>query len=281
MSLGPPVGEAPSDDAGDLVGDAPSPALPDEPSHEAPLGRRPFYALSLGAGVNSTALLLLAVRDGFPLDEVVFANTGAEKPETYAYLQERIVPFLRAKGIAYREVRAKETLIDRCIRGHTIPDRRYRWSTRDYKIRPIYKHLKPKAPVVCYLGIAYDEAHRVKQEHQVDWLRREWPLIDAKMTRTDCVKLIESEGWPIPPKSGCWFCPFQKVGEWRDLLRDHPELYRRAIEIEKNGSKYPEFALIDGGLTKLRDRFRKEERAANEQSSLDGYIEECEGFCLT
>ena len=38
------------------------------------------YALSLGAGVNSTAMLLLATKEGLPLDEVVFADTGAEKP---------------------------------------------------------------------------------------------------------------------------------------------------------------------------------------------------------
>jgi 3'-phosphoadenosine 5'-phosphosulfate sulfotransferase (PAPS reductase)/FAD synthetase len=47
-------------------------------------------ALSLGAGVNSTALLILIEREGLQLDEVVFADTGSERPETYEYIKEWI-----------------------------------------------------------------------------------------------------------------------------------------------------------------------------------------------
>ncbi len=240
------------------------------------------YALSLGAGVNSTALTLLALGEKLPLDEVVFADTGSEKPETYAYLEKWIVPYLAEKHVPYSVVRAKDTLAERCIRGRTIPDRRYRWSTRDYKIRPIYKHLKPHAPVVVYLGIAFDEAYRVKPEHQVDWVKREWPLIDRRLTRADCEKIILSKGWPVPPKSGCFFCPFSRIGEWRKLWRDHPDLFQEAVRIDKNGSKYPEFTLVKGTLEALGRRFEREAKAAREQNSLDQYgEEECEGFCMT
>lgn len=238
----------------------------------------PYHVLSLGAGVNSTALLHILLDRSMPLDEVVFADTFAEKPETYAYLEKWIVPFLSSSGIPYTCVAAKETLIERCLRGHTIPDRRYRWSTRDYKIRPIEKHLKPRAPVVTYLGIASDEAQRVKPA-RVPWNTHSWPLVDLGMTRADCEKLILSKGWPVPPKSGCFFCPFNRIGEWRELLRTHPDLFQRAVEIEKNGSRYPEFALVDGGLQKLRRRFESEER----QRKMDQYQgdEECTGYCMS
>lgn len=240
-----------------------------------------YHALSLGAGVNSTALLHLVIDEKQPLDDVVFADTGAEKPETYEYLNAWIVPYLEKHGIRFTTVKAKETLIERCLRGHTIPDRRYRWSTRDYKIRPIYKYLKPHAPVVCYLGIAADEAQRVKQENRVDWLTRKWPLIDHGLGREGCARLIRAHDWPVPPKSGCWFCPFQRVSEWRELYRDNPSLFKQAVQLEKNGSRYPEFALVDGTLDRLAERFEKEAKAAKEQSSLDQYAEECEGFCFT
>ena len=216
-----------------------------------------------------------------PLDEIVFADTGAEKPDTYAYLEKWIKPFLSDMGVRFVTVRAKETLLERCLRGHTIPDRRYRWSTRDYKIRPIYKHLKAYAPVVCYLGIAFDEIHRVKQENSVSWILRDWPLIDRKMNRADCVKLIESKGWPVPVKSGCWFCPFSSLADWNRLWKSQPDLYEKAVAIEKNGSKYPRFTLVEGGLERLRDRFVREEKAAREQSSLDLYQDECSGYCFT
>jgi 3'-phosphoadenosine 5'-phosphosulfate sulfotransferase (PAPS reductase)/FAD synthetase len=149
---------------------------------EAAKSKKSYFALSLGAGVNSTALLVMIVRDKMPLDEVIFADTGAEKPETYAYLEKWILPFLVDEKIPYARVRAKETLIERCYRGHTIPDRNYRWSTRDYKVRPINKHLKPHAPVVVYLGIAADEAERVAPPRE-KWVSKAYPLIYGGLKR--------------------------------------------------------------------------------------------------
>jgi len=245
-----------------------------------------WHALSLGAGVNSTALLHVLIDNKMPLDEVIFADTGAEKPETYAYLEKWITPYLAEKGVPYTVVRAKETLQDRCWRGHTIPDRRYRWSTRDYKIRPIYRHLKPHAPVVCYLGICSDEPDRVKGELRVKWLTRKWPLIEQGISRAGCGKIITDHGWPVPVKSGCFFCPFTKLEDWRWLWKEHPDLYKYAVDLEQNGSKYPEFTLYGkrpgvrgtAGLEMLADRFRKEKTAELQQATLD---EECEGFCMT
>ena len=45
------------------------------------------YVLSFGAGLNSTALLIMLVEKSYPLDEVIFADTGAEVPETYEHLK--------------------------------------------------------------------------------------------------------------------------------------------------------------------------------------------------
>lgn len=236
----------------------------------------PYHALSLGAGVNSTALLHLIVDEGLPLDDVVFADTSAEKPETYAYLKEQIIPFLQANGIPYHRVAAKETLIERCMRGHTIPDMRYRWSTRDYKIRPIEKHLKPHAPVVVYLGIAYDEAHRMKPSRK-DWVTHAWPLVDRGIDRVGCEEIIKAKGWPVPAKSGCYFCPFSRLSEWRGLYHDHPNLWVQAIEIEENCSKFPNFSLVPGGLRRLGGRFRGEDS----QKVLEAFEDECGGYCFT
>ena len=45
-----------------------------------------MYVVSYGGGVNSTALIVFLVRNRFPLDCVVFSDTGDEMPETYEYL---------------------------------------------------------------------------------------------------------------------------------------------------------------------------------------------------
>jgi len=41
---------------------------------------------SFGCGVDSVAGLLLAQEQGIEYDEIIFADTGNEMPETYAYL---------------------------------------------------------------------------------------------------------------------------------------------------------------------------------------------------
>ncbi|MDG9927457.1 MULTISPECIES: hypothetical protein [unclassified Pseudomonas] len=41
--------------------------------------------VAYGAGTNSTALLVEMVRLGEPVDAILFADTGGERPETYAY----------------------------------------------------------------------------------------------------------------------------------------------------------------------------------------------------
>ena len=43
--------------------------------------------VSYGAGTNSTALLIEMVNRGIPVDLITFADTGAERPQTYEYLK--------------------------------------------------------------------------------------------------------------------------------------------------------------------------------------------------
>ncbi len=75
------------------------------------------------------------------------------------------------------------------------------------------------------IGIAADEAHR-----QPDKIR---PLVDWGITRADCVRIIESAGLPVPPKSGCWLCPFQGRVQWRLLRLQYPGLFEQALMLEK------------------------------------------------
>ena len=51
-----------------------------------------------GAGVDSTAMLIELVERGERIDMVLFADTGAEKPETYLF-----IPIFRA-WLADRDV---------------------------------------------------------------------------------------------------------------------------------------------------------------------------------
>lgn len=216
------------------------------------------YVLSYGAGVNSTALLLFLIENNYPLDFVVFADTGDEMPETYAYIR-RIRKYLRAKNIQYKQVKVQnqESLSDRCLRRRVIPSQMWRWCTRDLKVVPIYAFYRSlKSHVYQYVGIDYDEIRRMK-DSKADYVTNIYPLVDYKIGRKDCIRLIKKARLPIPVKSGCYFCPFNTLERWADLYEKHPKLYQNAVRIEETGKHMPKQKLFPTTLRVLREDLRK------------------------
>ena len=108
--------------------------------------------VSYGAGTNSTAMVCEMVRRGEPFAAVVFADTGGERPETYAHLLE-FSEWLTARGYpAITTVRQTTkvgnvpvtTLEAECLAGHRLPGIAYGCgSCRDkWKQRPFRAWLK-------------------------------------------------------------------------------------------------------------------------------------------
>ena len=182
-----------------------------------------------------------------PVDEVVFADTGGEVPETYDYLPIATA-YLEARGIPFRIVANRikgRDLYDTCWSRKVIPSALWRWATRDFKVRPIFQYYRSlKAHINQYVGIAWDEVDRMK-DSRADYVTNVYPLIDWKMTRADCIALIESEGLAVPVKSGCFFCPFNSLERWTWIHDEHPELFERAIALEENSKHFPSQRLSD------------------------------------
>src|SRR5215469_1282443 len=61
------------------------------------MGSKPIVA-SYGGGVNSTAMLIGMGERKEPVDLILFADTGGEKPETYAYVS-RFSEWLKEHGM--------------------------------------------------------------------------------------------------------------------------------------------------------------------------------------
>jgi hypothetical protein len=87
--------------------------------------------VAYGMGVDSTALLIeFALRSIWP-DLILFADTGGEKPETYAYLPV-IQKYLASVGfppvttVRYVPTRAAyQTLEEQCLHTGTLPSLAY------------------------------------------------------------------------------------------------------------------------------------------------------------
>jgi hypothetical protein len=235
------------------------------------------YILSYGAGINSTALMIYLLRDGKRLDHVVFADTGGELPQTYSYLSVA-EKFLKEHNVPLSIVGSKNgTLFDTCAKRQVIPSQIWRWSTRDYKITPIYRFYRSfGCQINQYIGIAYDELERMK-DSRAEYVTNLYPLIDAGIDRKGCETIIREEGLPLPVKSGCFFCPFNTIERWYELYVKNPKLYRQAIMLEENSKHFPKQRLASPTLRVLAKAFKRREKLPQ----LIQTYPPCGGECMT
>jgi len=210
--------------------------------------------LSYGAGVNSTAIIALALLEKIPMpDYIVFSDTGAEWPNTYQYME-----YLGSKGIevayltgGYQSLKKplNMTLIEYCQKKNFIPSRMNRWCTDYWKIQPIKlfsKGLGENTKIM--IGIDAGESHRAKSRRGREG-NKYYPLIELGYDRNDCKRLIKEANLGLPQKSGCYICPYQSKRQWIDLKRDHPDLWKIAINLEKNSIFSKEHFTYKDGIT--------------------------------
>jgi len=187
--------------------------------------------ISYGAGVNSTAMIILLVNKGWR-GPIVFSDTGAEWPETYCFIDYFENEWLKPRGLevvrlggVWRRGKEAMPLIDYCEDYRICPMAAYRWCTEKWKRKPLDRFAESLGGGKYLVGIAADEWRRAKG--------LKYPLLDAGITRQDCIKLIEAEGLNVPQKSGCYICPFQRKPQWYELWQRHPKLFERAAKLEE------------------------------------------------
>lgn len=270
--------------------------------------------LSLGAGVQSSALYVMTTLGlhGCPrADVAIFADTQDEPAYVYDQVER-----LRAWGVEHHGPR-----IDTVTAGHLSADvigrhngTRPRFAavpaftlgddgrstilrrqcTREYKIAPIQKHVrgllglvprqraKGKVSATALIGISVDEASRMKPSRDA-WITNVYPLVDARLSRIDCSRILVVAGMPLPKKSACVFCPFHDDAYWLWMKTEHPAEFERAARIDeqmrdmsRSGNARPVF--VHRSLQPLRDIDFAERRRLPLFES-DQFQNECEGMC--
>lgn len=185
--------------------------------------------LSFGGGVNSVALYLYLLDQKIEF-EAVFVDHGTDWPETYEYVD------MFKKKYPLTVLKPKEgTLYNYCAEKRMVPAIYPRWCTRQFKISVMFKYYQK--PCFQFIGFDFSEAKRARISTE-QGVENRYPLIEAEIDRNDCKKIIKSNGLPIPMKSGCYICPYQKVSQWKELRRKHPVLFCKAIQLENNNMEY-------------------------------------------
>lgn len=213
--------------------------------------------LSLGAGVQSTAVLLLAC-DGVipPFDVAVFADTGWEPRQVYANLA-RLAAHASRAGIPVQTVSAghiRDDALDPAHRFVSMPlhtrnpdgskGLARRQCTSEYKIAPMKRatrealgHPHPRrVPKGVYaeqaIGISVDEIHRAR-DADVAYLHNVFPLLDLGWTRADCQSYLAERGWTGIVKSACLGCPFHSNAGWKWVRDNDPDGWADAVAFDR------------------------------------------------
>jgi hypothetical protein len=216
-------------------------------------------AVSFGGGMQSTGLLVLAAQGKIDYKTFIFCNVGedSEHPDTLRYVHEIAMPYAEKHGIALIELRKhlKDGSVDTLYGRLTRPGSRSigipvhmassgapanRACTIDFKIKIVDKWLREhgakEEKAVVAIGISLDEFQRMKPNLDpatMEWKQNAFPLIDLRMTRQDCINVIEQAGLPVPPRSACFFCPYHSLQKWQDMRQNEPELFQKSVDLEK------------------------------------------------
>lgn len=175
--------------------------------------------------------------------------------------------------VRYAPVRAPyATLEGKCLANETLPSLAFGGHSCAlvFKRDVMVKYLKTWAPAVTAIArgekiikaIGYDASkadlrRRAKADRATERLRLrvvertdcgkdpladQWEIAhctfayclqDWGLERAALAAIILAAGLPLPCKSACWFCPASHPAEVVQLRLDHPELYWRAVAMER------------------------------------------------
>lgn len=220
-------------------------------------------ALSLGAGVQSSALLLMSAHGLLPkVDYAAFADTGWERPETYAALDRLENEVARPAGIEIVRLKAgdiRRDALDPNSRFSTMPlfirnrdgskGMLRRQCTSTYKVKILLAEARRRLGAQVFddgrvgrvrrgralnmwVGISADEFHRAK-DSGVAYAVNTFPLLQLGLTRADTQAYLDRHGFAAVSKSACIGCPYTSNAGWRDLRDNHPEQWAQAVEFDR------------------------------------------------
>ena len=226
-----------------------------------PVDHAKLRVLSLGAGVQSTTLALMAAHGeiGPMPDAAIFADVEDSEPasvkEQVSFLSSgNVLPFpvhivsagslsselILASGGAAKAHGRPPFFVKTTgrVRGQVS-----RQCTGDYKITPLRREQRrllgykprqriPDAQAEVWIGISTDEIVRAGAAFD-NWAVNRYPLLEKGMSRTDCISWLVRHGYPVPDKSACTFCPYRSDAEWRRLKLEDPESWLQACKIDE------------------------------------------------
>lgn len=229
------------------------------------------HIASVSFGKDSLAMLLKLIELNYPLDEVIFYDTGMEFKAIYN-IRDKIQPLLKEHNIKYVELKPKETfkytMFNKPVKkrdgsiskGYSWCGGRCRWGTTE-KLKAIEKYCKGHYE---YVGIAADEKIRLTKERKGFKI---FPLSDWGMTEKGCLEYCYKKGfnwlegeielYSILDRVSCWCCCNKNLKELKNYYKYLPEYWEKLKELQTQTDrpmKYNKYTVFD-----LEEKFKIQE----------------------
>jgi hypothetical protein len=274
----------------------------------------PLRILSLGAGVQSSTLLLMSCAGTLPkLDAAIFADPGWEPEATYIYLDwlegqsgQAGIPLYRVSAGDIRTDALRSRVRGTVKEGSRAASMPFytrdgdgpvgaikRQCTSEYKVAPVERKIRemlglkprqprPKSPAVeLWFGISVEEQRRMRVPG-VLWKTHRYPLVfdlPKAFRRHDCLLWLQEQGHPLPVRSACLGCPFHSNDEWRAIKAD-PEAWAEVVAFDEairheGGMRGELFLHRSGRPLAALDFSTREDQGQGAFS----FNDECLGYC--
>jgi len=276
-----------------------------------------YKIISLGLGQQSTVLYLMSSLNIIErADYAIFADTGSENKTTYVFFewlknwakQHKGIPIIQVgRNNLYNDLMATTSGVRKRFASIPAFTRNEegkigilrRQCTNEYKVQEIFRgirtlyQLKPRQRMPkteVWMGITVEEKERAKFS-PFNWLTYVYPFLNLRTSKNDfqrteytslfrrseCTQWLETNGYPIPPKSACTFCPFQSDKRWLELKTLSPDEWQQVIMLDEairnstqKGVKQPVY------LHRSATPLAKVDLQTNQ---LDLFNAECNGVC--
>lgn len=219
-----------------------------------------------GGGVQSAAIAALIVQGMLsPPELAVIADTGREQSTTWAYMEQVTGPALATVGVRLHRVLARDfatvdlyggadgnsLLIPAFTNQSGHIGKLPAYCSNEWKRRVVRRWATTQGVVAAdmWLGISVDEMRRLSRSSG-KW-HHTFPLIEQRMSRDDCARLVELIGWPPAPRSSCWMCPNHTQEEWRDIRDSKPADWRAAVHFDRDMRKRDPAAFLHSDCVPL------------------------------
>lgn len=239
------------------------------------------HIVNLSGGKDSTAMLLMMLERGMPVDYIVFADTGKDFPQMLDHL-DKLASYIKMhfpNAPAFTRLRSEKTfdylMFDivktrgknkgKC--GYGWASMLARWCTSTLKTNVIDKFVASLGDdYTQYIGIAVDEPKRLRENPHMRYPLAEWNITEAAALQYCYERGFYWSGlYAHFDRVSCWCCPLKNLRELKTLWKHYPELWAELRHMDERAFNC---FRADYTVAQLEERFINEEKQAAAQASI-------------